>query len=277
MTLGVGRRAEDVGMQFRTVAASASDAQDPGSTAYDARPTAIVTWAHRGARMSEEDAQEWERSVAEFTTALRQFGIDADVDLYHLDDVGVDWTRFGPREIERRDFVIIAVSPSWSERWQGVNPQYEGAGAALEADALKGLFQKDQQAFQERVKIVVLPGQTDSAIPAELMRLTRYSVDPSNPDTFEDLLRALTAQPRYPVPSLGAIPALHPRIAAGMTRSTGRARGMDDYGRLARELRHLDAEIRGLPDDASTTEDRQRLLQRRAAIQGILDAVSSAD
>ncbi len=31
-------------------------------------------------------------------------GIDVDLDLYHLHDPAVDWSRYGPEQVARRDF-----------------------------------------------------------------------------------------------------------------------------------------------------------------------------
>jgi hypothetical protein len=238
--------------------------------------TAFVSWAHRHAEMSNAESQEWERQIVEFTTVLRQLGVDADLDLFHLDDTTVDWTRFGPDRIKEKEFVFIAVSRAWTERWEGRNAPTEGAGAALEADVLKGLFQKNQGEFQRRVKVVILPGQSDHDTPHELNRLVKYFPDPTDPDSFEPLLRALTSQPRYPVPPLGDVPVLHPRVVAGMPRA--RRGSNTDYSRLLKELRSLDGELakESLSGHSRGPEDqRDRLLQRRAMVQGLLDALSS--
>lgn len=267
---------------------TAGSSRDPAVEPYEpyepSVPTAFISWAHKHASMSTQAAQEWERQVAEFATTLRQVGIDADVDLYHLDDVDVDWTRYGPNSIRGREFVLIAASPAWRERWEGTNHPAEGAGAAAEADALKGLFQRDQLEFQRRVKIVLLEGQDPaSAVPAELWRLTRYVIDPTDPDSTLPLLRAMTGQPRYVKAPLGAVPILPLALQAGMSgkHRVARRRGQDD-------LPWMRAELKRIADRAATLEaarnahaltdteadELQVLQQKRAALQGVFDALN---
>ncbi|MGH3752679.1 MAG: hypothetical protein ACRDRP_08285 [Pseudonocardiaceae bacterium] len=85
------------------------------------RRSAFVSWAHSAHDWSEARSQSWEKTVLEFTNSLRWHGIEADVDLFHVDDADIDWTRFGPRRIADSDVTIIAVSSAWRERWQGRN------------------------------------------------------------------------------------------------------------------------------------------------------------
>lgn len=247
-------------------------------------PTAFISWAHRHASMTDAAAQEWERQVAEFATTLRQIGVDADADLYHLDDAEVDWTRYGPESIRRRDFILIAASPAWRERWEGTNHPAEGAGAAAEADTLKGIFQQDQLEFQRRVKIVLLEGQDAvRAVPAELWRLTRYVIDPADPDSVLPLLRAMTGQPRYVKPPLGALPTLPPAFQAGLSarHPAARRRGQDDLPwmraelqRTTRQAAKIEALVESRPLTGAEVEQLQALQQKRAALQGVVDALN---
>ncbi len=95
-------------------------------------PKAFVSWAHS------DDA--WRDTIARFVVALREFGIDADVDLFHAHDGSVDWATYGPNAIEHNDFVLLATSAAYKQRWDA--PQLAiattgtGAGAAREANVL---------------------------------------------------------------------------------------------------------------------------------------------
>lgn len=233
-------------------------------------PTVFVTWAHRDESWTDEEAQEWERTIAEFATVLRQLGIESDVDLYHLDEAGIDWTRFGPQAIISNDFVLIAISSAWSARWSGTNNPKVGAGAAAEADMLKGLFQQDQAAFQKRTQVVLLPGRTPSDIPPDLSRLVRHVVDPSDADTVLPLIRALTGQPRYPVPPLGSVPVLPPTLRRPSTEPPS-AQAADEFGDLLAAVEELRARLK-----SSRGVRRSELAQKLAALEGILDAISQA-
>ena len=171
-------------------------------------PTAFISWAHRHASWDTEQERDWQAQVANFAISLRTLGIDADLDLFHLDDPAIDWTRFGPKSVRDNEHVLIVVSQAWMERWHGDNPPHEGAGAVAEADELRGLFSADQAEFQRRCFMIQFPDVSPSEIPYGLNRLPRYSIDVEDPDSYDPLLRALTGQPRYPKPPLGEVPVL---------------------------------------------------------------------
>ena len=170
----------------------------------------FISWAHSHASWTQKQVSAWQESVATLASTLRQsFGIDADIDLFHLHE-SVDWTRFGQRGIVNNQRVIVVLSKAWAERWEGTNVPTEGAGAAREADALHGLFSRDQSEWQNKIVIVVLPGVTTADLPVDLDRVARVYIDPSDPDTYEPLLRNLTGQPQYVKVPLGTVPELPP-------------------------------------------------------------------
>ena len=173
-----------------------------------AAPTAMVCWAHRpDPGMTERD---WRQLVLSFVSSLRETGVDADFDLFHLHEPGIDWTRWGPAMVQERNFVIVVPNTAWRERWQGQNQPTEGAGAVVEADTLKGLFTRDQRRFQERVVLVLLPGISDTVVPPDLHRLVRFKLDRIDAPAIEPLIRLLTGQPQYPLGEVGPIPFLPP-------------------------------------------------------------------
>lgn len=178
----------------------------------DTAPMAFVSWAHTHVSWDEAQEQDWQSQVANFTLTLRTLGIDAELDLFHMDDADVDWTRFGPKGVRDAEHVLIVVSQAWAERWEGDNPVHEGAGAVAEADELRGLFGRDQGEFQRKCFVIQFPGVPTSAIPNGLSRLPRYRVDVEDPDSYTDLLRALTGQPRFPKPPVGRMPILPPEV-----------------------------------------------------------------
>lgn len=175
-------------------------------------PTVFISWAHRHASWDDSQERDWQSEVANFALSLRRLGVDADIDLFHMDDVHVDWTRFGPRGVRDSDHVLIVISKAWAERWEGDNATHEGAGAVAEADELRGLFASDQTGFQRKCSIIQFPGVRATEIPNGLSRLPRYKVNVDNPDSYTDLLRALTGQPRFPKPPLGKMPVLPPVV-----------------------------------------------------------------
>lgn len=179
-----------------------------------AAPRAFLSWAHRHARWADSQAQEWARTVADFAYLLRTRGVDVDVDFFHYTERGIDWTRYGPDSILAAETVLIASSEAYWERWEGRNDPTEGAGVAREADTLKGLFNADQAAFQRKVLIVELPGQTGVTVPYELRRVPCYPIPDLSVSGVEALLRLLHRAPRYPrtpVARPPALPAYTPR------------------------------------------------------------------
>jgi len=228
--------------------------------------TVLVSWAHRGEKWSDEETAGWTQEVVEFTGALRANGIDADLDLFHAEEPDIDWTRFGPRAVADSEFVVIAMSEAWAQRWIGENIPTVGAGAVAEADALKGLFQKDQSKWQRKVIVVVLPSQDEKDIPDDLMRATRFWVDPDDPDSIDTLLRTITGQPLFQKPDLGRVPVLPPTVAAslgvqGRGEATTESSEFEDYSALLKKVKE--------------SPYGQKASDRMALLMGLLDALSS--
>ncbi len=172
--------------------------------------TVLVSWAHQP--NAGIDTSAWRETVLNLTTGLRaRGGVDADLDLFHLSDEEVDWTRWGPKAAQDSDVVIVAMNGAWAERWEGRNAPQVGAGAVAEADVLHGIFDADQSDFQRRVVVALLPGSDKSDIPHGLTRLARFEIPEPTVDGMLPLLRRLTHQPEYVPPPVGEIPVLPPR------------------------------------------------------------------
>lgn len=233
---------------------------------------AFVSWAHAHPDWAAAEIEEWERKVATFTATLRTSGgIDADVDLYHAADPDIDWTRYGPNRIDETEFILIVMSQAWADRWAGRNKPTVGAGAVGEADALHGLFTRHQKEWQRRVKIVMFPEVEDSVIPNDLARVNRFYVDPDDLDTYDGLLRALTAQPRHVPPPLSSVPVLdradlrtNRQTAASQTR-----RAKIDDETLQERLAEVESR---LAKAQPGSKDALRLSSLRIAIQTLLDS-----
>ena len=149
--------------------------------------------------------------MSSFVTLLRSLGIDVDIDLYHLHDRYVDWTRWGPAKVQSSDIVLGIVSPAWRARLEGSNAPTEGAGAVAEADALLGTFGRDQDALRSKLVLVVLPSMRGAdAIPARFHGTTRVTLDDLSPATLTPLLHLLLGVPMHEVPPLGTLPDLVP-------------------------------------------------------------------
>lgn len=170
-------------------------------------PSALVSWAHKNIGWDDTQAEAWISQVLQFASLLVGNGIDAELDLWNDSDPQIDWTRWGPEQVAKSDFVIVAISQAWKERWEGSNNPKQGAGAVAEANALKGRFNTDQEVFQKRTIIVLLPGATEDDVPQDLHHLFRITVDDICLDGIEGVLRTLFASPKYEKPPLGSQPA----------------------------------------------------------------------
>ncbi|WP_172652651.1 hypothetical protein [Rhodococcus opacus] len=148
-----------------------------------------------------------------FVERLRANGVDAHIDLYYQSDSSIDWTRWGQQMVRDSDFVIVAVSTAWKERWEGTNSPTVGAGAVVEADTLKGRFNENQRDFQAKTLIAVLPGASEDALPTDLHRLNRFYIHEfaDTDDGIQRLLRTLYGKPLHAIPELGSPPDLPPK------------------------------------------------------------------
>ncbi len=221
--------------------------------------TAFITWAH--------DSREWEKTIATLAFSLRNLGVEADVDLFHVNDVDVNWATYGIRAIRDNNFVLVAVSPAFKARWEGTNNPRHGAGAAREANALKAIFDDDQHNFFERVKIVVLPDATLADIPLELRSVgQRFEVSSFDLVGLEDLLRTLTGQKAYPAPRVRSVPILPPKFMLEADTSDS------SLVRLRSRLAQLDARLsdKVIGDEAR----RENLDTERITVQAALETVS---
>lgn len=189
----------DISMNKRTVV---SQLGDPGSI-----PTVLVSWAHSDPEWDKEQAAAWISAVVQFSNLLVANGVNAELDLWHDSDPGIDWTRWGPEQVERCDFVLIAFSRAWGQRWSGTNEPTTGAGAVAEADVLKGRFTQNQQEWQRRTIVVLLPGVLLDDLPLDLHRLNRTQVPELTNEGIEQVLRTIFGSPQYEKPPLGAQPA----------------------------------------------------------------------
>jgi len=231
------------------------------------RIRAFVSWAHTGENWNSDESRDWERRVIAFTTILRSFGIDADVDLYHSSDPSIDWTRFGQQSVDQTDFIVVAYSEAWGQRWTGTNKPTLGAGAVVEADTIKGILQANQSEFQRRVLVARLPGPGRAKLPNDLNRLNRFNIDVDEPDSFEGLLRTLTGQPVYMVPELGELPVLPPVVMEGINlrKRPKLSREFSEYEAIREEIEKVERLEEANPDPV--------VRSRLATLMGLLDAL----
>jgi hypothetical protein len=259
--------AELVSADVSTALPSAPAAQRAASTVPPgalAKPTALLSWA--------QDTATWQTTLVEFTVLLRRYGVDADIDLFELHNPNVNWSTWGPDAIERSEFVLLAVSANYRERWEDRGDQTEGAGAAREANVLKTLFNQDRAAFYHKVKIVILPGASVQDIPAELgAAAQRFELQAIDAASLEDLLRTLTGQPAFPRPELGEVPVLPARVFVPSEGFSPQTAG-DTIELLRARLRELETE-RASPSHREGPEQNE-LDEEQTTLEAALQALT---
>jgi hypothetical protein len=213
-------------------------------------PSVFASWAHGDPGWSDDRACAWEQEVSSFVTVLRSLGIDVDIDLYHLHDRKVDWSRWGPAKVQSSDIVLGIVSPAWRARLEGLNAPTEGAGAVAEADALLGTFGRDQDALRSKLVLVVLPSMRGAdAIPARFHGIARVTLDDLSPATLTPLLHLLLGVPMHEVPPLGTLPDLVPLTDPAPAEQTQIGEGTGTSA--GAQLRLLDQRINVLHETLS--------------------------
>ncbi|MDI2036853.1 SEFIR domain-containing protein [Paenarthrobacter nitroguajacolicus] len=175
-------------------------------------PTALVSWAHRDEDWSDLQSEEWIEKVVQFSTLLMSNGVTVSLDLWSETDPDVDWTRWGQRQVQNCDLVLILVSDAWRQRWEGTNSPHLGAGVVSEADTLKGVFNEDQLAFQRKALLVLLPGVGKESIPLDLHRLQWYRITSMDARGIEPLLRRIYGRPLHARPVRKDAPELPAKL-----------------------------------------------------------------
>ena len=158
----------------------------------------FVSWAHTASTWTATKAAQWKETVNGFAELLNRDSINVQIDLWHSENPQIDWTRWGQDQIIESDYVVIAMNEPWAKRWKGKNKPTEGAGVVVEADTLKGILIENQQDFQRRVRIVMLPGTTPRSIPPDLQRIKRLAIEEITPEQIQPMVNDL-----FNLPTLG--------------------------------------------------------------------------
>jgi hypothetical protein len=174
-------------------------------------PKAFISYAQTSEGWSEDVKERWMADVLQLAMVLSGMGIDVDVDQFYFEQPGIDWNRFGTLAVEDSDFVLIAVSPSYRERFEGRNNPSVGAGAVREADAILGILNEDQEEYRRKLVVVVLPEASGHDVPTQLSGHQRFTITDISQDGVESLFRLLSEQPATPKPPVGPLLQLPPR------------------------------------------------------------------
>jgi hypothetical protein len=171
-------------------------------------PKVFISYAH-----DDDGHKETVRALAEL---LVRNGIDVDLDQW-AGPGRQDWQAWATSLISQAAFVLIIASPAYRRVGDGFARTNENRGAQAESATIRDLLHQDRHTWTAKLLPVVLPGRSIDDIPLFLQPYCadRYHVTELSDAGAEDLLRALTGQPRYVRPALGAVPHLPPRSLPG--------------------------------------------------------------
>jgi len=270
-------------------------------------PKAFISYAHTSEGWTEAVNERWMADVLRLAVVLSGMGIDVDVDQFYFEEPGIDWNRFGTLAVEDSDFVLIAVSPSYRERFEGTNDPSVGAGAVREADAILGILNQGQDEYRRKVVVVVLSEASGNDVPTQLSGHQRFTITEVSQDGVESLFRLLSKQPATPKPPVGPLLETPPRGSNESAAATAQ-----EVAELRRTLSRLEIALqaidpielekarrgnRALPGERAAAQldaEHQRVIHRITALErasprpvtsdksavhaeNVLDAIRAAD
>lgn len=150
------------------------------------------------------ETPEHTEQVRALGTLLRtRFAIDAHMDTWY-EDTRRDWPQWATEQVDDAAYVLAIASPAFRARADGRTPADVGRGARFEGALLRSRLTHDQDEWTRRILPVVLPGHSVDDIPRFLMPYSgsHYIVPEITEEGVTDLVRALTGQPRHPMPEL---------------------------------------------------------------------------
>lgn len=149
------------------------------------------------------ESDQHKNDVLRFATFLREHGIDAQLDLWFLDERR-DWYPWALDLISRADFVVVIASPLCRVVGDGHVADHLNLGGQSEMALLRELTHRERTEWTRKILPVLLPGRTAEEIPLFLQGYAadHYLVSEFTAAGANDLLRMLSGQPRHHMPRL---------------------------------------------------------------------------
>lgn len=202
-------------------------------------PRVFLSYSHDSPQHSER--------VLNFARALREHGIDVELDQFHSDEI-VDWPHWCNEQISREhsDFVVCVCTAEYKRRIDGQVPPEKGRGVYWEGSLL------DDDVYDDKGNRRIIPVLVDDEPEKSIVRFLRgwthcriraFVLADAG---YEHLLRILTGQARVKANPLGTIPVLG--VAKDLTALIGREasdpeRRPTQMEERVRRLRELGARV----------------------------------
>ena len=159
-------------------------------------PKVFISYSH--------DTPEHKTRVLAFANALRDHGVDAEIDQYQQRPPQ-GWPRWCEEQLraENSDFVLMICTQIYRERIEGRAPPDVGRGVYWEGDSIYNYIYNSKE--HGRFIPVLLPGATEQDVPQQLQGAGRYDVTAFDQDDpcYVALYRLLVAKPEIVKPALG--------------------------------------------------------------------------
>lgn len=167
-------------------------------------PRVFISYSH--------DSPEHSERVLKLANTLRNIGIDAELDQYHVRP-SQGWPAWCEEQLrpENADYVLVVCTSTYRERVENRTAADEGRGVFWEGQQLYSYIYEAKG--NERFIPVLLPGGSEDDIPRPLKstaiyRPTGFALTDAD---FESLYRDLTGQPAVVKPELGDVVSLSAR------------------------------------------------------------------
>lgn len=178
------------------------------------QPEVFISYSH--------DSPAHSARVLAFAMALRDHGIDVELDQFHTEEI-IDWPRWCNEQTsrDRSDFVLCICTAEYHRRIEGKVPPERGKGVYWEGSLL------DDEIYDAKGNLRLIPVLFDDdpevSIPRFLRgwtfcRLRNFALTDSG---YEHVVRILTGQARVVKNPLGKVPVLPPEGPLTTPATTG--------------------------------------------------------
>ncbi len=153
------------------------------------------------------DSDQHKDRVLVLSDRLRIDGIDCTIDQYETSPPE-GWARWCDRKIEEADFVLIACTQTYLQRFKGIDTTEKGKGVKWEGAIITQEIY-EAQAKNKKFIPIIFTDEDETHIPTILRGVTSYKV--FTKEGYESLYRHLTSQPAILKPELGERKSMPPR------------------------------------------------------------------
>jgi branched-chain amino acid transport system substrate-binding protein len=152
------------------------------------------------------DSYEHKEKVLNLSNKLREYGIDCQIDRYHLAPPK-GWQCWMTDQISESDFVLVICTKKYKLRYEKKEAQEQGRASTWEGGLIATELYSGQGINRKFIPILLSP-EGEQYVPQSLQPYTVYSLfsdnyDPSIGGECQNLYRHLTNQPDAVAPQLG--------------------------------------------------------------------------